>query len=80
MSDEFDSLLDKGVSVATAAAAIPGALPLNARVFPPAGDEEDQQRRDDQTDAALLELVELPVQPPGGGGRERPPRGPHAPH
>lgn len=81
MSDEFDSLLDKGVSAAKreAAAPIHGRC-LKACWFFPAGDEEDQRRRDGQSHAPLLELVELPVQPPGDGGRERPPRRPHAPH
>lgn len=38
-----------------------------------AGDEEGEECRDAQTDAPLEELVELPLQPPGDGGREQPP-------
>lgn len=80
MSDEFDSLLDKGVSGAEAKFKPPlkGVLlkPFASR----AGNEEDQQRRHGPTDAPLPQLVELPVQPPGDREREHPPRQPHATH
>lgn len=80
MSDEFDSLLDKGVSGAKAELRPPFEGVLVQPFALPPGDEEDQQRRHGQTDAPLPQLVELPVQPPGDGEREQPPRWPHTPH